>query len=522
MAEAIMFWAIPAFFLLIGIELVAARVMGRAVYRANDAIASLSLGVMSQVAGVFTKALTIGIYAVAVEHVALFELSATSPWVWIAGLVLYDFCYYWLHRAGHEVNLLWAAHVVHHQSERYNLTTALRQTSSGALFGWVFYLPMAVLGFPLEVFAVVAVIDLLYQFWIHTELVPKLGWFDRVFASPSNHRAHHAVNERYLDKNYGGLFILWDRLFGTFVEENDSDPVVYGTRAPLRSFNPLWANLEVYAALWRDTWRTARWRDRLRLWFGKPGWRPADLVHIDPKPAFDIGRPEFDPPATRALTAYVLVNFALLLVPAVHFLVSAGAMPAWQSGGYALGLVASLVVLGALMEGRRGSKALEVTRWIVIASALAVTASSEAMASGAVRRECIPGQARDSDVVDLQSRDLRADLRRYLAENAPTSSDAIAAFGAPHIPQPASPTDRRWTWVYGKSRGGDICTGNGVWREDAKLVTYVIVDLSWHAGRIDACTTTKRTFITRQPRPDPFGPGAVDDVRRTCAQFLEH
>ncbi|WP_343228729.1 hypothetical protein [Silanimonas sp.] len=166
-------------------------------------------------------------------------------------------------------------------------------------------------------------------------------------------------------------------------------------------------------------------------------------MHIDPKPAFDISRPEFDPPATRALTAYVLVNFALLLVPAVHFLVSAGAMPAWQSGGYALGLVASLVVLGALMEGRRGSKALEVTRWIVIASALAVTASSEAMASGAVRRECIPGQARDSDVVDLQSRDLRADLRRYLAENAPTSSDAIAAFGAPHIPQPASPTDRR-------------------------------------------------------------------------------
>jgi hypothetical protein len=153
---------------------------------------------------------------------------------------------------------------------------------------------------------------------------------------------------------------------------------------------------------------------------------------------------------------------------------------------------------------------------------LAVTASSDAMAAGAVRRECIPGQARDFDVVDLQSRDLRADLRRYLTENAPTSSDAIAAFGAPHIPQPASPTDRRWTWVYGKSRGADICTGNGVWREDAKLVTYVIVDLSWNAGRIDACTTTKRTFITRQPRPDPFGPGAVDDVRRTCAEFLKH
>lgn len=366
MAEAIMLWAIPAFFVLIGVELVAARVMGRPVYRANDAVASLSLGVMSQLAGVFTKALTVGIYAVVVERVALFELPAASPWVWIAGLLLYDFCYYWLHRAGHEVNLLWAAHVVHHQSERYNLTTALRQTSSGALFGWVFYLPMAVLGFPLEVFAVVAVIDLLYQFWIHTELVPKLGWFDRVFASPSNHRAHHAVNERYLDRNYGGLLILWDRLFGTFVEEDESDPVVYGTRAPLRSFNPLWANLEVYVALCRDTWRTARWRDRLRLWFGKPGWRPADLQVRDPKPAFDIARAEFDPPASIARTTYVAVNFALLLVPAVHFLMSAPTLPVGQAALYALGIVASLVVLGALMEGRRWAWAMEGLRWAIV------------------------------------------------------------------------------------------------------------------------------------------------------------
>lgn len=365
-----MLWAIPAFFALISLELLAARVMGRAVYRSNDAIASLSLGVMSQVSGVFSRLLTVGIYAAAVEHLALFELSAGSPWVWVAGLLLYDFCYYWQHRAGHEVNLFWAAHVVHHQSERYNLTTALRQTSSGALFGWVFYLPMAVLGFPLEVFAVVAVIDLLYQFWIHTELVPKLGWFDRVFASPSNHRAHHAVNERYLDRNYGGLFILWDRLFGTFVEEDDSDPVVYGTRAPLRSFNPLWANLEVYAALWRDTRRTTRWRDRLRLWVGKPGWRPAELQAVDPKPAFDIRRAEYDPPVSAARRAYVLANFALLLVPAVHFLMSAATMPIGWSVLYALGIVASLAVLGALLEGGRRAVVLESARVALTAAIL--------------------------------------------------------------------------------------------------------------------------------------------------------
>lgn len=351
MAETIMLWAIPAFLALIAAEVVAARLMKRPVYRANDAVASLSLGVMSQISGVFTRVLTVGIYAVAVEHLALFELSASSPWVWITGLLLYDFCYYWLHRAGHEVNLLWAAHVVHHQSERYNLTTALRQTSSGALFGWVFYLPMAVLGFPLEVFAVVAVIDLLYQFWIHTELVPKLGWFDRVFASPSNHRAHHAVNDRYLDRNYGGVLILWDRLFGTFVEEDDADPVVYGTRAPLRSFKPLWANVEVYASLWRDTVRTAHWRDRIRLWFGKPGWRPADVQASDPKPAFDITRSEYDPPASRPRMLLVCAGFVLLLVPAVHFLMVGPTLPLWQSALYASGTLASLAAIGSLLEG---------------------------------------------------------------------------------------------------------------------------------------------------------------------------
>ncbi len=160
-AETIMLFAIPMFFVLMGVELLAARIMRRRVYRLNDAINSIGLGVFSQVIGVFTKLLTVGIYAWVVERVALFELSMDSAWVWIGALVLYDFCYYWLHRCGHEVGILWAAHVVHHQSERYNLSTALRQTGSGALLGWIFYLPLALLGVPVEVFAVVAVIDML-------------------------------------------------------------------------------------------------------------------------------------------------------------------------------------------------------------------------------------------------------------------------------------------------------------------------------------------------------------------------
>ncbi|GAA4799987.1 sterol desaturase family protein [Lysobacter hankyongensis] len=366
-AETIMMVAIPGFFVLMAVELAAARVMGRSVYRLNDAINSIGLGVLSQVVGVFTKLLTIGIYAWVVERVALFALPADNAWVWIGALLLYDFCYYWLHRAGHEVGILWAAHVVHHQSERYNLSTALRQTGSGALFGWVFYLPLAVLGVPVEVFAVVAVIDLIYQYWIHTELVPKLGWFDRVFASPSNHRVHHAVNDRYLDRNYGGILILWDRLFGTFAEERDDAPPVYGTRAPLRSWNPLWANLEVYWALAKDAWRARRWRDKLQIWFAPPGWRPADLVERFPKDGFDIARVEYDPPLSRPMRAYALLHFLLLLALGVQFLTVAPSLGGPAKALFAVFVATGLVSLGALLEGRTWGFAIELLRLLWLA-----------------------------------------------------------------------------------------------------------------------------------------------------------
>ena len=241
--------ATPVFLLLIAAEFAVGLARGRNTYRLNDALSSIGLGVMSQVTGVFGKVLRVGMYTLVFEHVALMRLPADAPWVWVFALLAYDLCYYWLHRAGHRVAVLWAAHVVHHQSEDYNLSTALRQTSSGFVLGWLFYLPMAVIGVPPLVFGTVALIDLLYQYWVHTQQVGKLGWFDRWFCSPSNHRVHHAVNDRYLDRNYGGILIVWDRLFGTFVEEDDAETCVYGTRSPLRSWNPLWANLQVYRDL---------------------------------------------------------------------------------------------------------------------------------------------------------------------------------------------------------------------------------------------------------------------------------
>ena len=187
--------ATPVFLLLIAIEYLVGRRRGRNTYRLNDTLNSIGLGVMSQVVGVFTAVFTLGIYTVVHAQAALWTLPADNLWVWLGALVAYDFFYYWHHRFGHTVALFWAAHSVHHQSEDYNLGTALRQTSSTWIGGWLFYLPMAVAGVPPLVFAVVGLIDLLYQYWVHTQQIGKLGWFDRWFCAPSNHRVHHAVND---------------------------------------------------------------------------------------------------------------------------------------------------------------------------------------------------------------------------------------------------------------------------------------------------------------------------------------
>jgi sterol desaturase/sphingolipid hydroxylase (fatty acid hydroxylase superfamily) len=345
--------AMPVFLLAIALEFAVGLARGRNTYRLNDTLGSLGLGVMSQVADAFGTLFKVAMYSWVFQHVALFELSPSSLWVWLGALLGYDLCYYGLHRAGHRVGVLWAAHVVHHQSEDYNLGTALRQTSSGFLLGWIFYLPLAVVGVPPLVFGVVALIDLLYQFWVHTQQVGKLGWFDRWFCSPSNHRAHHGVNERYLDKNYGGILIVWDRLFGTFVEENDADPVVYGTRAPLRSFNPLWANLQVYRELALDSWRTRSWADKLRVWLAPPGWRPADVAARWPKPAFDIATVQrFDPPLAPRAAVLAVALFVATLAGLGLFLWYVHRLSLGEQLAGSVALVAALWAIGALTQPR--------------------------------------------------------------------------------------------------------------------------------------------------------------------------
>ncbi|MBI5718380.1 MAG: sterol desaturase family protein [Burkholderiales bacterium] len=346
--------ATPVFLGLIAFEFVVGLARGRNTYRLADALSSIGLGVMSQVVGLFTRLFAVGLYTLAYEHVALWQLSAGSVWVWLAALVGYDFCYYWLHRAGHRVAVLWAAHVVHHQSEDYNLSTALRQTSSGFLLGWMFYLPLAVLGVPPLVFGIVALIDLLYQFWVHTQQVDRLGWFDRWFCAPSNHRVHHAVNDRYLDKNYGGILLVWDRLFGSYAPEDEREPCVYGTRAPLRSWNPLWANLQVYRDLALDSWRTKAWPDKLRVWLAPPGWRPADVAAKWPRPAFDLKRFQrsgrYGPPITELAAWVAGTLFAVALLLTTIVLWNAHRLSPWLVAGLALLIVTLLWAVGRVTE----------------------------------------------------------------------------------------------------------------------------------------------------------------------------
>lgn len=307
--EQAVIWTIPFLALAVFLEMAVSRVRGRKTYRINDTLASLSQGLISQLVAACTPLLQIGIYTLVFKALGhRVHAPFWRTWQGIAVAVLmFDFCEYWLHRAGHEIAVFWAAHVVHHQSEELNLCTALRQESFNPVLGWPFYLPLAIAGVPPVTFGFVLLGVQYYQIWAHTEQIGKLGWLDGILTTPSNHRVHHAVNDRYLDRNYGGVFVLWDRMFGTYMPE--TEPCVFGTRSPVRSFNPLRAMVQVYAHLWRDAWHTRRWGDKWRVFVKPPGWRPDDVARRFPQPPFDLHRTPYDPHANSATRVMAVVLF---------------------------------------------------------------------------------------------------------------------------------------------------------------------------------------------------------------------
>ena len=344
-------YAVPIFILAILVELAYGLAVHRNTYRLNDSFSSLALGVLSQARRFVTLGVGGYVYHLITVYFSLPLMDASHWFTWVLAMVLYDFCYYWLHRLGHERTILWAAHVAHHQSEDYNLTTALRQTSTGFLLGWIFYIPMYLVGIPAEVVVTVGSINLIYQFWVHTEHLPKLGWYEWIFVTPSNHRVHHAQNDIYLDRNYGGLFILWDRLFGTFQEELDEETVVYGIRGPLKSWNPVRALTHIYVDMARDSWRTADWRDKLRVWVSRTGWRPADVAASDPREKIDPAHfVKYDPRVPGPVSLYALFQLvaAVLLL---NFMENAELAYGQGVALWAL-LVATTVTTALWLEGR--------------------------------------------------------------------------------------------------------------------------------------------------------------------------
>ena len=269
-------WLVIARFALMGLEMLLVKAhLVRGHYEWRDTLASIGMRAGNYLSNVLLAGAVVAVFAFLYEH-RLFEISSASPWAWAALVVFDDFAYYWFHRASHECRFWWAAHVNHHSSQHYNLSTAIRQPWTGVLVGtWAPWFPLVLLGFPPEMIFVQSGFSLLYQFWLHTESIRRMPrWFEYLFNTPSHHRVHHAANPRYVDRNYGGTLMVWDRLFGTFAAESDEEPCRYGLIKNIDTYNPIKIAFHEWAAIVRDVRSARSLREAFRYVFGPPGWQP--------------------------------------------------------------------------------------------------------------------------------------------------------------------------------------------------------------------------------------------------------
>ena len=317
--------AIPLFMILIIIETVYGVIKGEQTLNSMDTISSLSSGITNVIKDSLGIVLVIVSYPWMLKYLAVYELEA--GWVlYLVAFIAVDFAGYCTHRLNHSVNFFWNAHVIHHSSEEFNLPCALRQSISNLLGVYsIFLVPAAVVGVPVQVITLIAPVHLFLQFWYHTRHIPKLGWLEYVIITPSQHRVHHAINAEYLDKNLGQIFSLWDRLFGTFQEELDDVPPVYGITRPAATWNPVKINFQHLWLLITDAWRAESWWDKARVWFMPTGWRPAGME--DRYPVAKIDDPsdfkKYKPPVNRFVVAWSWFQFsatsALLMLMLAYF-----------------------------------------------------------------------------------------------------------------------------------------------------------------------------------------------------------
>ena len=270
-------FAIPAFILLIIIEEIIARIKGIKINRTADMISSQSSGITNIIFDAIKFSVAIISYNWLVNKIALIQVETN----WISFIICFlviDFAGYWDHRLSHRINILWNRHFIHHSSEEFNLSCALRQSISNYIrFSAIFMIPAALIGIPVSLFALIAPIHLFLQFWYHTQLIGKLGFLEQILVTPSHHRVHHSINPEYLDKNYSQIFIIWDKVFGTFQEELDEIKPIYGTLKPANSWNPFFINFIYLKQLVLDCWHTKNNLNKVKIWFMSTGWRPADV-----------------------------------------------------------------------------------------------------------------------------------------------------------------------------------------------------------------------------------------------------
>ena len=314
--------AMPLFLLLVLFEKWYGWRKGNDTVRTMDMISSLSSGVTNSTKDVLGLSIAIISYSWLVENLTIYQVQ--SSWLlYVIAFLALDFAGYWVHRLAHTVNFFWNNHIVHHSSEEFNLACALRQSISVYFRIYAFLLiPAALFGVPQQVIAVVAPLHLFAQFWYHTQHIHKMGWLEYIIVTPAHHRVHHAINPEYLDKNYGQIFIFWDRMFGTFQEESPSIPAVYGLTRPVRTWNPIKINFMHLWLLMQDAWHTKSWKDKLRVWLMPLGWRPADVA--EKYPVYKIEDvyhfEKYDTPAPKGMMIYLWIQlFCLLLIVSYLF-----------------------------------------------------------------------------------------------------------------------------------------------------------------------------------------------------------
>ncbi|MFT4778952.1 MAG: sterol desaturase/sphingolipid hydroxylase (fatty acid hydroxylase superfamily) [Flavobacteriales bacterium] len=358
--------SIPIFFALIGVELVVdafqKKKSGKSFYRLNDALTNISCGVIDQSTGVFAKVLTVTVYVVVFTFFeSLRGYDIAGNWLtYLLCFVAVDFAYYWSHRLSHQVNLFWTGHVVHHQSEEYNLSVALRQGAFQKMFMFWIYLPLAMVGFPPEWFVLSIGFNLLYQFWIHTEFVNKMGVFEYVFNTPSHHRVHHGRNPKYIDKNHAGVFIIWDKMFGTFKEEEERP--TYGITRPLETFNPVMAHVRPFSELYHDTKRVVGLGNKLKFLFAPPGWYPESMGGRQVPPQVEPDEVKFDRSLPLGLNVYLLVQYVLIIAISSTFLFSLDAYTTFGKVFFVGFILAQVFSIGSVFDQSKKGKTIEWVR----------------------------------------------------------------------------------------------------------------------------------------------------------------